>query len=85
MLGVALLGGYNVIFGLELMLVLMAFFGLAHYSARLSNAQVSSLARAISYSARMISIVSYFEYTGFESVLGEQWKYTGGFHFAEPE
>lgn len=79
MLGVALLGGYNVIFGLELMLVLMAFFGLAHYSARLSNAQVSSLARAISYSALMISIVSYFEYTVFESVLGDHWKYTGGF------
>lgn len=74
-----MLEGYSVGFGLQSIIVFMAFIGFAHYASRFDLNQIFSLEKVILYSSLLVSLISYMEYQLFEAVLGSYWRYTGGF------
>lgn len=71
--------GYDVIFGLDVLVIFLSFVGLASLASSLDAFQVKSLVRTVVVSAAIVASVSYVEYMFFESVLGDYWRNTGGF------
>jgi len=73
------LSGYNVTFGFDVLVVLLSFYGMIYIASRFNLSEIDIFGKIIIYSGFFISIISYFEYSIFESILGGFWDKTGGF------
>lgn len=71
--------GMKVTAGIDLSVVIFSFIGFTLLASMMSGSQIQAMFLVIVISAVLVSCVSFFEYLFMEPILGDYWRYIGGF------